>query len=294
MLLEHPYDGLDNITPLRGNLHAHTTQSDGTRSMQEVVDDYAQRGYDFLMISDHDIFTGCDAYAQVDARGMTLIPGNEISRGARHLLHVNADRFVPNLVPRQAAINKANEARGFLIACHPNWQESFDSTTITQLREWVGYVGIEIYNGVIGVLNGSPYALDKWDILLSEGRKVWGFANDDSHRPGDMQVGLGWNMVYADSRTPDAIAAAMEQGRFYASTGVTIDRIEVDGMTVRIEAQNADRIAISQTYGRRIAQVDSQTIEFTVPEDAGYIRVTCWGRGEACAWTQPFFVVNEN
>ena len=39
---------------LRGNLHAHTTFSDGVRSPAALVAEYESREYDFLAITDHD------------------------------------------------------------------------------------------------------------------------------------------------------------------------------------------------------------------------------------------------
>jgi hypothetical protein len=39
---------------LRGNLHAHTTFSDGVRSPAGLVAEYESRGYDFLAITDHE------------------------------------------------------------------------------------------------------------------------------------------------------------------------------------------------------------------------------------------------
>ena len=56
-MIQHPYQNLKDGRWLMGNLHAHTTASDGRRPHQEVLDDYAGRGYGFLMISDHDILT---------------------------------------------------------------------------------------------------------------------------------------------------------------------------------------------------------------------------------------------
>lgn len=38
---------------LRGNLHAHTTFSDGIRSPEALIAEYESRGYDFLAITDH-------------------------------------------------------------------------------------------------------------------------------------------------------------------------------------------------------------------------------------------------
>jgi len=39
---------------LRGNLHAHTTFSDGVRSPAALVAEYESRSYDFLAITDHE------------------------------------------------------------------------------------------------------------------------------------------------------------------------------------------------------------------------------------------------
>lgn len=39
---------------LRGNLHAHTTFSDGVRSPEALIAEYEALGYDFLAITDHE------------------------------------------------------------------------------------------------------------------------------------------------------------------------------------------------------------------------------------------------
>ena len=38
---------------LKGNLHAHTTASDGRISIEECIKRYKEHGYDFLAITDH-------------------------------------------------------------------------------------------------------------------------------------------------------------------------------------------------------------------------------------------------
>ncbi|MGE5610522.1 MAG: PHP domain-containing protein [Bacillota bacterium] len=288
MRIEHPYENLSGGHWLRGNLHTHTTRSDGTRDLQATIHEYASHEHDFLMISDHDIYTSAEDYAKVDASGLVLIPGTELTAAGPHLLHVNPDRLQRPHPQRQRILREASEYQGFLIACHPNWQGSFNHCTLEQLMEWDGYAGMEIYNGVIGRLEGSPYALDKWDLLLSHGRRVWGFANDDSHLASD--VARGWNVVYATQRTAGAIAGAMAAGCFYASTGVIISSIHVDDNRIHIKTRNAERIVALQQLARRFAVVDRDSIEVEVPQDATYVRFECWGRGERFAWTQPFFV----
>ncbi len=289
MRIDHPYENLTGGQWVRGNLHAHTNRSDGARPAQAVIDDYAGRGHDFLMLSDHDLFTGLEDYARLDSRGMVLIPGNEITANGPHMLHVNATRKIEPHANRQRAIDEAVADRGFVVLNHPNWQARFDHFPLAQMSSLSGYTGVEIYNGVIGVLAGSPYALNKWDLLLSAGRRVWGFANDDSHSASG-QCGLGWNVAYVREKTADAIVSALAAGCFYASTGVVISRIEVDGKRIRIATENADRIVALSTYAQRVKWVDAAEMEVDVPETGGYLRFTCWGRGESFAWTQPFFI----
>ena len=289
-VLNHPYGGLSGGRWLRGNLHAHTTRSDGAREPQAVVDDYAARGYDFLMLSDHDVYTSELMLAELAARGMVLIPGNEVTAGGPHMLHVYADRRVEPVAQRQRVLMEAGHGRGFVVACHPNWEKHFEHCPLDWLMQWDGYAGLEIYNGLIGRHPGSPYASDKWDQLLSAGRRLWGFANDDSHAAqGD--TGLGWNMVYSAERTAKGIADALAAGRFYASTGVVITDIQVDRQRICIRTENAQRIVAHKRFGQRLAVVDAGAMEVEVPEDAAYVRFECWGAGEQFAWTQPFFVV---
>ena len=53
MTIQNPYLR-DGFTWLRGNLHAHTTLSDGASPPEEMIAAYERAGYDFLAISDHD------------------------------------------------------------------------------------------------------------------------------------------------------------------------------------------------------------------------------------------------
>lgn len=290
--LKHPYEELTGGRFLRGNLHTHTTRSDGKAGLQQVIDAYAQGGYNFLMISDHDLLTSPQDYRSVDNRGITLICGNEITQDGPHFLHVNASERIEPLPLRQQVIRNVQVSGGFVIVNHPNWQDTFNHCPIEFLRQWIDFAGIEIFNGVVTRQSGNPYATDKWDMLLTSGRKIWGFANDDMH---DLHrdFGLGWNMVYCTNTDKDAIIAALAAGRFYASTGVTIESIEVSKMCIRVETANAQRIVAVRNAGSRMATVDNRAIEVDVPEDATYIRFECWGPGESFAWTQPFFVVRD-
>ncbi len=62
------------------DLHSHTTESDGTFSPQELVDEAARVGLEALAITDHDTFTGYDQAAPYAATtAVDLIRGIELS-----------------------------------------------------------------------------------------------------------------------------------------------------------------------------------------------------------------------
>lgn len=284
-ILENPYD--ISLPWLRGNLHTHTTRSDGKRDPQVVVDDYAARGYDFLMISDHD---GLTPPAELDARGMVLIPGNEVTARGPHLLHVNADTVLEPHPDRQAVLHEiVARSESFAVMAHPNWHPDFNHLPQPQLEAYEGYIGIEVYNGVIERLAGSPYATDRWDQLLGQGRRVWGFANDDSHREDD--VALGWNVVQTADRSAAGILDAMRRGAFYGSTGVALTRIEVQGGRVYVAAAEDVRFCVYREFQKRVAVAYGHELEFEVPDDPklAYVRVEAHGSHGRVAWTQPFF-----
>ena len=66
----------DGYAWLKGNLHSHTTCSDGRLSPQQRADAYAAAGYDFLAITDHYRITSLSGITP--ARGLVLIQGVEL------------------------------------------------------------------------------------------------------------------------------------------------------------------------------------------------------------------------
>lgn len=272
----------------RGNLHTHTTESDGKREPQAVIDDYAARGYDFLMISDHDRLTDPGRY---DAADLQLIPGNEVTAKGPHLLHVQADRVVePRPDRQQVLLDIAQNPASLAILAHPNWHRTFDHYPQEVLEALRGHVGIEIYNGVIERLPGSALATDRWDMLLGKGHRVWGFAHDDSHRIDD--VGLGWNVVRAPSSEPQVLIDAMRRGSFYASTGVTLLDIGVDELTLKATAAQDVRWSVRADFGVQLHRAQGPHLHFELPPDsrATYLRIEAHGDAGGCAWSQPFYV----
>lgn len=76
---------------LKGALHVHTTCSDGTLSIAEVVAVYERLGFDFIALTDHDYLLRDDCYAPVATLSTTMIvfTGVEMSIFQQGYVHVN-------------------------------------------------------------------------------------------------------------------------------------------------------------------------------------------------------------
>lgn len=68
---------LDEGQWFKGNLHSHTTNSDGKLTPEQAVLTYKQHGYSFVCFSEHDYYT--DLREQFNEKDFILLPGLEAS-----------------------------------------------------------------------------------------------------------------------------------------------------------------------------------------------------------------------
>ena len=205
---------------LRGNTHGHSMVSDGRNEPLEIIHAYEKEGYDCFALSEHDILLKTDSLQPKTK--MCLIPATEATSCFNQtLLCIGADREFPEgkLEPK-AIMEQVHAAGGLFVYNHPNWRPWPDYTTNDLLDTMEGLKGMEIYTGIIERLPGYALATDRWDYLLSKGWHVFGHATDDQHDSRDHFV--AWNCIQwkaEDKINPHGIVKALEQGRFYASTG---------------------------------------------------------------------------
>ena len=300
---------------LQGNTHGHSIVSDGRNEPLEIIQAYEKEGYHFFALSEHDILLKTDSL-QTKTK-MCLISATEVTSCFNQtLLYLGADRELPQgkLEPR-AIMEQVHNAGGLFVFNHPNWLAWPDYTTNELLDTMEGIKGIEIYTCIIERLPGQALATDRWDYLLSKGWRVFGHASDDQHDSRDQF--FAWNCVQwgkQEKLTPDGIVRALKEGRFYASTGVTIDTIYTtdQGLSVSIES-DADEIhwvtsgsviVKKEKSGKSVFSMkDFDTLELASrqiaaerpmpqrdPATAKYIRAVCYGKGNQMAWSQPFWI----
>lgn len=293
----------------RGNLHTHSTRSDGVLPPEEVCRRYRAEGYDFLALTDH--FIGSYGYPIVDtvpfrAPGFTTILGAEVHSGAMangelwHILAVGlpadfAPSDSPDFHPKAGQESgaeiaaRAVAAGAFVAIAHPQWS----GLTLADARGITAAHAVEVYNH--GCATGCDRAdgFSIADLLLSEGRKLSLIATDDAHFSEPDHFG-GWVMVKATENTPEALLAALKDGAFYSSQGPELRDVRVEGDHVVIES-TAVVSAMVQGRGTGARAVHGHSMTATrVPlarlNGSPWLRVTVIDAAGKRAWSNPIWL----
>lgn len=293
----------------RGNLHTHSTRSDGVLVPEEVCRRYKAEGYDFLALTDH--FVGIYGYPIVDTLPMrdadfTTILGAELHSGAMangelwHILAVglptdfapsNSPSFIPvagqETGPEIAA--RAVAAGAFVAIAHPQWS----GLTLADARSITAAHAVEIYNHgcATGCDRGDGFAIA--DLLLTEGRCLSMIATDDAHFSEPDHFG-GWVMVKSEANTPEALLAALKAGHFYSSQGPELRdvRIEADHIVVECSAV-VSVVAIGHGTGAKAVHGHSLTraeVPLARLNNSPWLRVAVIDAAGKRAWSNPIWV----
>ncbi|MFQ5414025.1 MAG: CehA/McbA family metallohydrolase [Phycisphaerae bacterium] len=284
----------------RGNVHAHSDRSDGDPTVAERFAGYRAAGYDFLVLTDHDVTGAVDDCSTDDflaIPGAELHPENPFGGDTYHILALNILEPIPAREMHVSDVLKAIRADGGLaVMAHPYWSGHVLSD-YASLRDL--YVGLEVYNHGAATLNGTSCAELIWDAHLDRLGPVLGFAADDAHRRSD-GVGGGWIMVRAETLDTAAVMGAVRDGAFYSTQGPTIESLDVsvsDGR-VRIDiacsAAQAVRFKGRTRTGRWVAAGDGG-MSGAVYECRGnekYVRVEVIDAAGRKAWTNPIYLAD--
>jgi hypothetical protein len=176
-----------------------------------------------------------------------LLRGEEISdKFEKKPIHLNATNIQEALPPLggesvyEAMQRNVDAVIASLVHLnHPNFGWGITAEELMRVR---GENFFEVYNGHPGVNNSgdAQHASTEriWDIInafrLSELELplMYGLGTDDGHNYHKIpsraaEPGRAWVMVLSESLTPEALIAAMEAGRFYASTGVALEQVSI-------------------------------------------------------------------
>ena len=297
----------------KGNTHAHTLNSDGDSTPDEVARWYREHGYAFLVLTDHNFLTSVDGLNAVhgaDER-FVVVKGEEVSdRFAGKPLHINGldvrrvvepqgGTSVVDVLNRNVAAIRAEG--GLAHINHPNFGWAI---TREELQQVTGTRLFEVFNGHPLVNNlgggGVPGMEEAWDAILSGGLLLYGIAVDDAHTfkdPGNPNVagpGRGWVMVRAPQLQARALVDALERGDFYATTGVELQELQVTSRRVHVVVEPVPsskyRIQFIGRGGRILSESTTFEGSYDVTGTEGYVRARVLESNGRTAWIQPIML----
>lgn len=287
----------------RGNLHTHSTVSDGRLSPEEVVDLYRTQGYDFISITDH--FSAAWDFQITDTtamrgNGFTTLIGAELHAPA--LSNGNPWHIVAVGLPLDFAATTASEtgpelaaraadAGAFVGIAHPAWY----GLLLEEARSVEAAHAIEIYNETCKLLNEAGESWYLADLLLAEDRKLTAYGADDMHGGGgDRPDAFGaWIWVRSESADPAALLDGLKAGHYYTSQGPLIHDIGFDGSNLLISCSPANSIYITGRAERSQRLHGLQLTEATFPTDLfedSFCRVTVVDAAGKKAWSNPIWL----
>ena len=294
----------------KGNTHTHTINSDGDSSPDDVVKWYKEHGYQFLVLTDHNVLTsveGLNALYGLDDKFL-VIRGEEITDTFKqkpiHINGLDAQRLIEPqggasvLEVIQRDVDAIRAAGAVPHINHPNFGWAITAEDLRQVRNNRLF---EIFNGHPMVNNlgggGVPGLEEAWDAILTSGVTLYGIAVDDAHhfkRPDDRTAsrpGQGWVVVRAERLDARSLLAALERGDFYASTGVELSDYQVTKaamtVTVRRTGYSKYRIQFIGHGGKLLQESLASPATYTFRGDEGYVRSRIVESNGLMAWTQP-------
>jgi hypothetical protein len=293
----------------RGNLHTHSTLSDGRLSPRETVEAYRRRGYDFLQLSEHFLARFDWPIADTQAwrtEGFATLIGAELhapETTVGELWHILATGlpfdFAPagegETGPQIAA--RAKAAGAHVAIAHPAWSQ----LSIEDGRALAPHAhAVEIYNHGCAVENDRGDGFYLLDQLLNEGFALNAVATDDAHFTlGEFDAFGGWTQVKAESLEPEALLAALKRGDFYASQGPELRDVRIEGGRLCVECSPVEAISVVGGNSRSVTatgraltrgqlELDRLDGGWLPASRSAWLRLVVIDAQGRRAWTNPF------
>ena len=302
--LNSPYKNDGSYGEYLGQLHDHYIPDILPKKMgtpSKTVQKYKDAGYDFVGLTEHNLIT-----PNPNVGGITFIENAEEDTqgsGGDHILAVGINSPIDEKADDQSRINQISAQNGFSSLAHPN--STIYNWKINNLVSLENLKALEIYNYgedaagkyletlVTGAYEaGRPFALDKWDTLLSNRKIVYATAGDD-YTPGNPGFDGGAVVVLAKNNSQAEIMDNLKAGNFYAVQGSKAPKIKIttEGQEINIESNQAGTVKFIGNGGQVFKESNNayNAVYETVGNEV-YIRAEVTGNDGLKSWSQPIFV----
>ena len=247
------YDDLYKLEPYKGNIHCHTSDSDGLNAPENALCVTRQAGFDFTAFSEHRLYTDhtSDCKALTDSLGIKLFRAEEVhslpiwmchilSFGASEGISLRQDtpqyksdvseamKNYPDLpenlqnyaAQAEVILCYISEAGGLGIMCHPYWKHSGRINMPAVLNdvffEKLPFEAIEIAtadNANTSLTNAKCFELAR------QGKNLPLLAGSDWHGQAGERMQCAYNIIFASKCDEQNIISAIKQHRCIAVFG---------------------------------------------------------------------------
>lgn len=199
-----------------GCMHIHSTFSDGSGTIPEIIEAAHESGVRWLIITDHDTLAGKDYEGWHD--DVLVLIGHEVTPVHSHFLALNTDTVINRKQPAQGYINETYQRGGFGVLAHPDDHIEDRTKAIHPWKDWTvdgpdprdgQMVVLEIWNVMSDwrankhkrnhadaiaaaheLLHGpTANLLQWWDRLNMEGKPTSGIGGLDAHANRELWQG---------------------------------------------------------------------------------------------------------
>lgn len=271
----------------KGNLHCHSTFSDGKQTPEELKKAYKEKGYSFVAFTDHEILY---EHSYLDDDSFIAITGTEYAikefSDQSTLKNFNMKVCHLNLYAKEQKNTfpvcyngvydhfSKKEKHDEMVEKYGNYNRVYGKKGINEIIrlanengffvcynhprwslenysdyiEYEGLWGVEVYNTSSERVGIYEYNINALDDFLRSGKKIFASSGDDNHNK-DSCFGT-FVMVNAEKLSYESIINALLNGDFYTSQKPLIYELYVCDKKAVLKCSNAKIISYS-TCGRR-------------------------------------------
>ena len=279
-------------------LHVHTTNSDGDVDVATRLNQYREKGFDVVAVTDHRTTNDLSGFSDMSFLALSSIEFHPDTYSGAPTHH-----FLGYGLPHPYTYNKSLSAQEMIddikskgakvFYAHPYWT----GHTYVEMTEVSGYLGLEVHNQVCQDADSGSGRVH-WDQMLNKGHVLTGLASDDLHK--SEEIGKAWTMIKASELDDNSILDALEQGCFYASTGPEIKNYQMspDGI-IKVECSPAEKIVFRTSGAGNGTVFRSENSEGLTSaqwdlssKKPRWVRCEVTDKDGNTAWTNPLFLAN--
>lgn len=209
---------------LKGDLHLHSTHSDGSYTIEDNANMAEEKGLDFIALTDHNTIS--QNYAHESDGKVLFIPGMELTtyKGHCNLYGVKDPLKDFRATNMEEIRNLLQEAR--TNGCKISINHPFDQYCPWEYGWGVDYDWVEVWNGPW--TEGNERTLQWWQEQLVQGRKLTVVGGSDCHRPHPyVKQGMPTTWVYSNNKSVNSILDAINKGHVYLTYDPTGPQLEL-------------------------------------------------------------------